>query len=94
MHVFDFMMSNQSSKIRSGNMSRLFFMVFAGMLWLAQPATAAGSSGHFRPCLFAAEGAEKIIRYDSDEAAMPRRAAVILVPDDAFEALRRQYFPH
>lgn len=47
-------------------MSRLFFMVFAGMLWLAQPATAAGSSGHFRPCLFAAEGAEKIIRYDSD----------------------------
>jgi len=28
------------------------------------------------------------------EAAMPRRAAVILVPDGAFEALRRQYFPH
>ena len=47
-------------------MSRLFFMVFAGMLWLAQAATAAGSSGHFRPCLFAAEGAEKIIRYDSE----------------------------
>jgi len=37
-HVFDFMRSNQSSKIRSGNMSRLFFMVFARMLWLAQPA--------------------------------------------------------
>ena len=47
---------------------------------------------------YRSESDPKVLRFDGAklvyEAAMPRRAAVILVPDDAFEALRRQYFPH
>jgi hypothetical protein len=47
---------------------------------------------------YRAESDPKVYRFDGAklvyEAAMPSRAAVILVPDDAFEALRRQYFPH
>lgn len=47
---------------------------------------------------YRSESDPKVFRFDGAklvyEAAMPRRAAVILVPDDAFEALRRQYFLH
>ena len=52
-----------------------------------QPSTGGGSGTG--PKVFRFDGAKLVY-----EAAMPRRAAVILVPDDAFEALRRQYFPH
>ena len=46
---------------------------------------------------YRAESDAKVYRFDGtrlvDEAAMPRRAAVIVVPDKLFEAVARQYFP-
>ena len=41
-------------------------LVLAGGLWLAQTLMAAEQTDHFPPLLYAAEGANKIIRYGSD----------------------------
>jgi len=67
-------------------MTRTMFIISAGVLWLTQAAMAAGSSGVFRPCLFAAEGAEKVIRYDSEgkvawEYPAPMSRDVWLLPN-------------
>jgi hypothetical protein len=86
-----------AGKIRNSNMTRTMLMISAGVLWLAQAAIAAGSSGHFRPCLFAAEGAEKIIRYDADgqvawEYPAPMSRDVWLLPDgNILFCFNRQY---
>jgi hypothetical protein len=47
---------------------------------------------------YRSESDPKVYRFDGTrlvyEGAMPRRAAVILVPDDVFIPLRRQHLSH
>ena len=61
-------------------------LVFAAALWRGQTAVAVDPPGSFRPCLFAEEGAEKIIRYDSNgnvawEYPAPMARDVWLLPN-------------
>jgi hypothetical protein len=67
-------------------MNRTLLLVLCTALWFIQAAIAADPLAVFRPCLFAAEGAEKILRYDADgkivwEYPAPMARDVWLLPN-------------